>query len=282
MGDDEVRASWSRPPVPEVGPDLPWWTEAELFWMNKVVAPVRARRVRRSRKPMPPPLTAEESARRLFTMPMSYWTYDFEPGVRHLGPMAQDFAAAFGLGRSNRQIDMVDANGVAVLAIQVLNRRVTALQKEVDRLTALVDPNVGGATSPVSAGERNEGASSATLEQPPGAAPGPHERTSAMTDEKELPEDVEAHRSYSSSDRNVKHDVTPVESEESNDDVEGHRMYSDRDIKHDVTPVTSEENDDDVEGHRFSSSDRNIKHDISPVTFERPSDEGSLGQQPQR
>ena len=254
MGDDEVRASWARPPVPEVGRELPWWTEAELLWMNKVVAPVRARRVRKARKPMPPPLTAEESARRLFTLPMSYWTYDFEPGVRHLGPMAQDFAAAFGLGRSNRQINMVDANGVAVIAIQVLNRRLTALQKEVDRLTALV-ASVGGTTADVSAGGQNGGAAEAMVGPPPGTAPGPHERTTTMNDEKQLPEDVEGHKIY----RN-----------------------SNRDIKHDVTPVESEETDDDVEGHRWSSSDRNIKHDISPVSFETPSDQGSLGQQPRR
>lgn len=68
------------------------------------------------------------------------------------------------------------------------------------------------------------------------------------------------------------------------EDVEGHKLYagSDRNIKHDVSPVVSEETDDDVEGHRFSSSDRNIKHDVTPVSFETPTDQGSLGQQPER
>ncbi len=46
-------------------------------------------------------------------LPVSVWTYGFDDdGVRHLGPMAQDFAAAFALGDDDRVIDMVDANGV--------------------------------------------------------------------------------------------------------------------------------------------------------------------------
>ena len=50
-------------------------------------------------------------------LPVSVWTYGFDDdGVRHLGPMAQDFAAAFGLGDDDRVIDMVDANGVVMAA----------------------------------------------------------------------------------------------------------------------------------------------------------------------
>jgi len=60
--------------------------------------------------------------------------------------MSQDFAAAFGLGRTNRMIDMVDANGVAVVAIQPLHRRIEALEKEVARLRAGEgSPGSGGA-----------------------------------------------------------------------------------------------------------------------------------------
>ena len=38
--------------------------------------------------------------------------------------MAQDFRAAFGLGESERTITTVDADGVALAAIQGLNRKV--------------------------------------------------------------------------------------------------------------------------------------------------------------
>jgi hypothetical protein len=49
---------------------------------------------------------------------------DPEIGVRHIGPMAQDFAAAFGFGDTDRKISFIDANGVATVAIQALYRRV--------------------------------------------------------------------------------------------------------------------------------------------------------------
>lgn len=68
-------------------------------------------------------------------LPLLRWRYDGEPGaVRHLGPMAQDFHAAFGLGSSDRHIGMVDADGVALAAIQGLhaeaNERLQALEDE--------------------------------------------------------------------------------------------------------------------------------------------------------
>jgi hypothetical protein len=48
--------------------------------------------------------------------------------------MAQDFHAAFGLGDSDRTINMVDANGVLMVAVQALYRRVKQLEAEVDAL----------------------------------------------------------------------------------------------------------------------------------------------------
>ena len=41
----------------------------------------------------------------------------------HVGPMAQDFHAAFGLGTDERHIATVDADGVALAAIQGLNQK---------------------------------------------------------------------------------------------------------------------------------------------------------------
>ncbi|HZD14903.1 MAG TPA: hypothetical protein VE196_07200, partial [Pseudonocardiaceae bacterium] len=54
--------------------------------------------------------------------------------VRHLGPMAQDWHAAFGLGKGNTTIPMVDAHGVLVVAIQALHRQVGELRAEIDQL----------------------------------------------------------------------------------------------------------------------------------------------------
>jgi trimeric autotransporter adhesin len=61
---------------------------------------------------------------RLFATPISTWSYIAQgQGVRHIGPMAQDFAASFGLGENDTTISTIDADGVALAAIQGLNAR---------------------------------------------------------------------------------------------------------------------------------------------------------------
>ncbi|MFF0814757.1 tail fiber domain-containing protein [Rhodococcus sp. NPDC003318] len=80
---------------------------------------------------------ANEVLERLAALPLSVWNYRFDhESVRHLGPMAQDFAAVFGLGSSQRSIAQVDANGVCMASIQALYRRLVEVEKELDRLRA--------------------------------------------------------------------------------------------------------------------------------------------------
>ena len=66
-------------------------------------------------------------------LPIERWSYKGEP-VRHLGPMAQDFAAAFGLGADDRHIFPLDAAGVALAAIQGLHALARAQQARLDAL----------------------------------------------------------------------------------------------------------------------------------------------------
>lgn len=67
---------------------------------------------------------------RLAALPIKEWSYKSDsPSVRHLGPMAQDFRAAFNLGKDDRHIDLIDANGVTMAAVQALYQ----LMKEKDR-----------------------------------------------------------------------------------------------------------------------------------------------------
>ncbi|MGH6785072.1 MAG: tail fiber domain-containing protein, partial [Sphingomicrobium sp.] len=65
-----------------------------------------------------------EVLERLATMPIGEWNYRAQSdAIRHMGPSAQDFRAAFGLGHSDLTISTVDADGVALAAIQGLNRK---------------------------------------------------------------------------------------------------------------------------------------------------------------
>jgi len=67
------------------------------------------------------------------------WNYKGESeDVRHIGPMAQDFAAAFGVGDSDRHIHMVDAMGVALASIRELHRLALAQQQEIAELRRML------------------------------------------------------------------------------------------------------------------------------------------------
>lgn len=68
---------------------------------------------------------------KLVEMPVQTWTWKNEKEtVRHLGPVAQDFFSAFNLGVDNRHISTMDANGIALAAIQGLNRKLEEKLRE--------------------------------------------------------------------------------------------------------------------------------------------------------
>ena len=58
------------------------------------------------------------------------WNYKSQgPSIRHIGPMAQDFYRAFGVGESNRHITTIDADGVTLAAVQALCKRNLELER---------------------------------------------------------------------------------------------------------------------------------------------------------
>jgi Chaperone of endosialidase len=66
----------------------------------------------------------------LMKLPVLTWQYKAQPGqVKHMGPSAQDFRAAFGLGETPLGISTVDADGVALAAIQGLAQKFAAQEK---------------------------------------------------------------------------------------------------------------------------------------------------------
>jgi hypothetical protein len=72
---------------------------------------------------------------RLSTLPITEWSYrSGAADARHLGPMAQDFHAAFGLGSDDAHIHPVDAQGVTIAAVQALYERLQHLEQENDAL----------------------------------------------------------------------------------------------------------------------------------------------------
>ncbi|MDB6070183.1 MAG: hypothetical protein JWL81_1354 [Verrucomicrobiales bacterium] len=65
-----------------------------------------------------------EVLEKVAALPITRWNFKTDTEVAHIGPMAQDFHAAFHVGPDDRHIATVDADGVALAAIQGLNRKV--------------------------------------------------------------------------------------------------------------------------------------------------------------
>jgi hypothetical protein len=66
----------------------------------------------------------------------NYKMRDQDDGTRHIGPVAQEFAAAFGVGENNTSINMADADGVLLAAVQALYEQSRVQQAEIAALKA--------------------------------------------------------------------------------------------------------------------------------------------------
>ncbi len=84
-------------------------------------------------------VSAREVLEKVVHMPVSTWRFKSEDdSVRHIGPVAQDFMAAFGYGVNDTHITATDADGVALAAIQGLNAKLEAKRAEdAEVITAL-------------------------------------------------------------------------------------------------------------------------------------------------
>jgi len=80
-------------------------------------------------------------------LPISQWNYKNEDeSITHIGPTAQDFKKAFGLGANDKSISTVDPSGIALAAIKELNKQNKELanqnkelKKELENLKKKVD-----------------------------------------------------------------------------------------------------------------------------------------------
>jgi len=75
----------------------------------------------------------QDVLRKVSALPVTTWQYTHDPDRRYIGPMAQDFHGAFGLGRDNKHISTLDADGVALSALKGL---ITELQERKERSAA--------------------------------------------------------------------------------------------------------------------------------------------------
>jgi uncharacterized small protein (DUF1192 family) len=80
-------------------------------------------------------LDGEAVLAKLARMAIQRWSY-LGTAATHVGPMAEDFHGAFGLGEGPTTITTVDADGIALLGVQTLERRTAELRAELAALRA--------------------------------------------------------------------------------------------------------------------------------------------------
>jgi len=86
-------------------------------------------------------VNTQELLEKLDGMPMFEWNFKGEdPGVRHIGPIAQDFHDSFHLnGSDEKKISHIDPSGVAIVGVKGLLTRVKGLESENAALKARAD-----------------------------------------------------------------------------------------------------------------------------------------------
>jgi hypothetical protein len=80
------------------------------------------------------PVNSREVLAKVAALPLSRWNFRDDKSSEHIGPMAQDFYAAFGVGPDDKHIATVDADGVALAAIQGLNQKLEQKETEITEL----------------------------------------------------------------------------------------------------------------------------------------------------
>ena len=80
-------------------------------------------------------VSPQEILMRLNELNITSWNYISDPDSTHIGPTAQDFYAAFGVGVDNQHISSIDTGGVALVAIQALNQQLLAQNATIEQLT---------------------------------------------------------------------------------------------------------------------------------------------------
>ena len=73
---------------------------------------------------------------RLNELDITAWNYITDPDSVHIGPTAQDFYAAFGVGVDNTHISSIDTGGVALIAIQALSQQLETQNDTIEQLTS--------------------------------------------------------------------------------------------------------------------------------------------------
>jgi hypothetical protein len=89
-------------------------------------------------------LNNEGVLEKVMNLKIQKWNYIGDSGAAHIGPTAQDFYETFRLGVNEKVIASVDEAGVALAAIQELNRKTEQLEKTVQEQQQIISSLLQG------------------------------------------------------------------------------------------------------------------------------------------
>ncbi len=94
------------------------------------------------------PVDSLQFLARVLALPITTWNYKTQvASIRHIGPMAQDFFAAFNVGEDDRHITDIDEGGVALAAIQGLNQKLQGMNQKLEEELRQKDARMAAALS---------------------------------------------------------------------------------------------------------------------------------------
>ena len=85
-------------------------------------------------------IDGEQMLAKIRTVPVSQWNYKNNPSIRYIGPMAEDFHAAFHLnGDDDQGINTISIDGVNMAGVQALDERTLKMQERINTLETQVE-----------------------------------------------------------------------------------------------------------------------------------------------
>jgi len=80
------------------------------------------------------PVDNAELLEKIAGLSITKWNYKGDSETEHIGPTAQDFKAAFGVGANDKSISTIDPSGIALAAIKALNSKMQELNAKTSQL----------------------------------------------------------------------------------------------------------------------------------------------------
>ncbi len=108
-------------------------------------------------------LNASDILAKVNSLPILEWNYiNEDPGIKHIGPLAEDFYSLFNVGNDAQHISTIDPAGIALLSIQALSAKESSSSSKLDDLAKRVAKLEASASGQATGNRQQNATDSAT------------------------------------------------------------------------------------------------------------------------